>query len=66
MNTPFVGRQEELREFNKLFKKSTASLVVIQGRRRIGKTRFVEEFAKGLSFFRFSGLPPTQKTTQQS
>ena len=46
-------------------KKRMASLVVIRGRRRIGKSRLVEEFAKGKPFFSFTGLAPTDKTTAQ-
>jgi AAA+ ATPase superfamily predicted ATPase len=63
---PFVGRQEELKALKQLLQKKTASLVVIKGRRRIGKSRLVEEFADNLKFYSFSGLPPTDKTTDQS
>jgi hypothetical protein len=49
-----------------LLKKRSASLVVIQGRRRIGKSRLIEEFAKDHTFYQFSGMPPTKKTTIQS
>lgn len=62
----FIGRQEELRNLNKLLKKNSASLVVVQGRRRIGKSRLIEEFAKKHTFYQFSGIPPTEKTTLQS
>lgn len=65
----FVGRQPELEKLEALTKKKVASLAVIQGRRRIGKSRLVEEFAKklgkGYRFYSFSGLPPTPKTTAQ-
>lgn len=62
----FVGRQEELRDLKQLQSKKTASLAVIQGRRRIGKSRLVSEFAKECTFFSFSGIVPTVKTTAQS
>lgn len=42
----FVGRQDELERMNALFHKKTGSLVVLKGRRRIGKSRLVQEFAK--------------------
>lgn len=64
--TPFVGRKEEIKELELLFKKKTASLVVIQGRRRIGKSRLVREFGKNKPLYIFSGLPLTPQTTQQS
>lgn len=62
---PFIGRHAELERLNDLLKKKTASLVVLKGRRRIGKSRLAEEFAKGKRFLRFSGLPPTVHITAQ-
>ncbi len=62
----FIGRMEELSRLNLLFEKPTASLVVVKGRRRIGKSRLIEEFAKGKRFLRFSGIPPTPNITEQS
>lgn len=62
----FVGRTEELDQLNQLFKKKSASLVVIRGRRRIGKSRLIKEFAKGTKSWLFSGLPPTKDTTKQN
>jgi AAA+ ATPase superfamily predicted ATPase len=64
-STRFIGRQKEQEQLALLLKKKTASLVVIKGRRRIGKSRLVEEFAKGMTFYHFSGLPPEEKTTAQ-
>mgnify|MGYP001134536893 CR=1 FL=1 len=66
MSLPFIGRHAELQALSKLFKKNSASLVVVQGRRRIGKSRLIEEFAKKHTFYQFSGLPPTDETTLQS
>lgn len=66
MSVPFIGRKTELEALSKLLKKNVASLVVVQGRRRIGKSRLIEEFAKKHTFFQFSGLPPTNETTLQS
>jgi hypothetical protein len=64
--TPFTGRAEELKRLRLLMQKVSASLVVIHGRRRIGKSRLIEEFAKNVQFLRFSGLPPTVESTQQT
>lgn len=62
--TLFAGRKKELKQLNFLLKKASSSLVVIKGRRRIGKSRLVEEFGKQFSkVFSFSGVPPTEKTT---
>lgn len=65
----FIGRETELNILESLTKKKTASLVVIKGRRRIGKSRLIEEMANRFSFdafYTFSGLPPTKETTAQS
>lgn len=43
---PFIGREKEFRLLQQLKQKTTASLVVLRGRRRIGKSRLVEEFSK--------------------
>lgn len=64
---PFVGRGKELRALKLLERKKTASLVVVRGRRRIGKSRLIEEFGKKYRFYQFSGLPPREDiTTAQS
>ena len=65
----FVGRENELSVLAEFLKKKSASLIVIKGRRRIGKSRLVEELAARNpfdAFYRFSGLPPTAYTTAQS
>jgi len=55
---PFIGRLGELKSLFDLMQKKSSSLVVIQGRRRIGKSRLVQEFAKNFRFLNFAGLPP--------
>lgn len=62
----FVGRKKELGLLNDLRDKRTASLVVVYGRRRIGKSRLIEQFAKDNKMIAFSGLPTQSHTTQQS
>lgn len=65
-NFAFIGRSRQLTGLRHLLKRRTASLVVVRGRRRIGKSRLIEEFAKDLPFYKFEGLAPTKKTTAQS
>jgi AAA+ ATPase superfamily predicted ATPase len=62
----FVGRRLELAELRRHTQKRIASFIVVKGRRRIGKSRLIEEFGKNYSFYEFSGLVPTEKTTKQS
>jgi AAA+ ATPase superfamily predicted ATPase len=63
---PFIGREKELKSLNALTKKRAASLVVIRGRRRIGKSRLAEKFAEKYRFVSFAGLTPTGETTAQT
>ena len=62
----FIGRKKEIEILNRFIQKETASLVVVRGRRRIGKSRLIEEFSKQFKHYSFSGIAPTQKTTKQS
>ena len=43
----FVNRREELSILNTLYEKGGANLVIVCGRRRVGKTRLLLEFLKG-------------------
>ena len=42
----FFGREEELDQLSALWRKRVASLVTCRGRRRIGKSALIEEFAR--------------------
>ncbi|MGA8163611.1 MAG: ATP-binding protein [Waddliaceae bacterium] len=61
----FIGRKKELQRLKDLLKKKTSSLVVIRGRRRIGKSRLSQEFSKffSRSYF-FEGLAPVKGVTK--
>ena len=65
-SSQFVGRKVEMARLKGLFDKRSASLIVVRGRRRIGKSRLLAEFGKGMKNFFFSGNPPVRKTTAQS
>lgn len=62
---PFFGREKELKSLNDLLQRRMASLAVIRGRRRIGKSRLIEEFTRGKRAYIFAGLPPEEKVTAQ-
>lgn len=66
MTIPFIGREQELNTLRQLLRKRIASLVVLKGRRRIGKSRLCEEFAKDKRSITLTGLPPTPQTTAQA
>lgn len=60
----FIGRQEELERLIETTAKNTASFIVVKGRRRIGKSRLIEEFSKQFKqYYSFVGLPPEKETT---
>jgi uncharacterized protein len=64
--TAFVGRELELAKLRELVRLDTASLVVIKGRRRVGKSRLASEFAARLSGYRsvlLTGMAPEEKIT---
>jgi AAA+ ATPase superfamily predicted ATPase/DNA-directed RNA polymerase subunit N (RpoN/RPB10) len=61
LNSRFIGREAEMARLTGLLGKRSASLVVVRGRRRIGKSRLLKEFGKKMKSFFFSGLPPKSK-----
>ena len=64
--SPFIGRESEMERLKGLLNKKSASLIVVRGRRRIGKSRLLSEFGKGMKSLFFSGNPPVKGTTAQS
>ena len=61
----FIGRKEEISRLKRLNRQKKASLVVIKGRRRVGKSTLIKEFAKNTKFISLSGLPPSKNLTDQ-
>ncbi len=60
----FIGRKQELRALEGLLRKQSSSLVVIRGRRRIGKSRLAKEYAtKFPKVFTLTGMPPDNEVT---
>jgi len=63
----FFGREPQLAKLEALWRKGTSSFVVVAGRRRIGKSTLVEEFAERsrCDFIEIVGLAPDEKMTNQ-
>lgn len=62
----FIGRKAELETLKNLINKRSAKFVTIKGRRRIGKSRLIEEFSHYFDKkFLFTGIPPTAGVTAQ-
>ncbi|MEA4813130.1 MAG: ATP-binding protein [Anaerolineaceae bacterium] len=52
----FIGREQELQELNRRYQQKGFQMPVIYGRRRVGKTRLIQEFCKDKPNFFFSAL----------
>ncbi len=57
----FVGRERELGKLEKLYATGTFQMAVIYGRRRVGKTSLVQEFAKSKRTLFFTALDQADK-----
>lgn len=67
-NSLFIGRKPELARLSALYQKKTPSLIVVKGRRRIGKSRLISQFARlacAKTFWSFSGLAPEDGLSAQ-
>jgi len=66
MLDPFYGRERELGLLEELLDSKVARLVVLRGRRRIGKSRLAEKFEESFDkHFTFVGLPPEEGVTDE-
>ncbi len=57
----FVGRDEELTRLEKLYRTGSFQMAVVYGRRRVGKTTLVHEFAKSKKTLFFTALDQADK-----
>ncbi len=55
-NKSFIGRQRELTILSEIDSQNEASIVVVHGRRRIGKTELIEQFFRNSNLLKFEGL----------
>lgn len=63
-NDKIIGRKEECKRLQKCMDSDSAQLVVIYGRRRVGKTFLINQFFKGRFDFKVTGLFDEPKETQ--
>ncbi len=59
----FIGRREYLTDLETLWRKRTSSIVACRGRRRIGKSTLIREFARRTAdaYIEIEGLPPSDE-----
>ena len=57
----FIGREQELNTLNKLYRSDRFEFAVIYGRRRVGKTALISEFARDKDTIFFTGVETNAK-----
>jgi uncharacterized protein len=62
----FIGRKAELKKLHEFQQRKIAGLIVVCGRRRVGKSTLIEHFAKGSRFLELYGLSPREGLTTQN
>lgn len=63
-NKTFWGRNHELHVLNNLYSKNGSALTVLYGRRRVGKSYLVQNFAKDKIYLEFDGLEDQSTESQ--
>ena len=53
-----IGRENEIKELNKLYDSGLPQFVAVYGRRRVGKTFLIDQTLKNRITFRHAGLSP--------
>ena len=59
----FIGRKQYLDDLASLWRKRTSSIIAVRGRRRIGKSTLLREFARRTAdvYMEFEGLAPNEE-----
>lgn len=60
----FYGREAELKTINELYRRNRGQLVVVYGRRRIGKSTLIKHFSENKPTLSFEGLERQSTATQ--
>lgn len=59
-----IGRVQEVKELKRLYSRNKAELVAVYGRRRVGKTYFIDEIFINRITFRHAGLSPANENSK--
>ncbi|MBI3266873.1 MAG: ATP-binding protein, partial [Chlamydiae bacterium] len=65
-NKTFIGRRAEMHRFQEIEARQEASLVVVYGRRRVGKTELIEQYFRERRLIKFEGLEGASPEAQIS
>lgn len=63
-NKDFIGRVSEKRRLLEICALNQASIVVVHGRRRVGKTEFIEQTLRQRNLLKFEGIQNKPKEYQ--
>jgi uncharacterized protein len=55
-NKSFIGRRPQIEQLTKIHSQKAAGLIVVYGRRRVGKTELIEQFFRKEPILKFEGL----------
>lgn len=64
-NARFVGREAEIEKLRAFSQLKEARILVVYGRRRVGKTELLEQFFRGRNLLKFEGLEQGDQTRQR-
>src|SRR5437763_16855 len=65
-NPDFVGRNRYWRQLEAIEALDEAAIIVIYGRRRVGKPELIEQFFRQRSVLKFEGLQPDRSVIRKS
>lgn len=60
MSNQIIGRENEKKQLDRLFKLNKSILLAVYGRRRVGKTFLINEFFSNKFFFKHTGISKTE------
>ena len=61
-----IGRKSEIEELEKLYYSDRSELVVVYGRRRVGKTFLIKQALKGRFTFQHTGVSPVDQEEEKN
>jgi hypothetical protein len=67
LNPAFIGRSREIQRLNTACQPATATIIVVSGRRRVGKTELIEQYFRNMQVLKFEGIqtdPPRGRERQ--
>ena len=64
-NPHFVGREPYWQRLKEIDARDEAAVIVVYGRRRVGKTELIEQFFRERPILKFEGLQPDRSAIRR-